>query len=84
MHQSEAFLFPGQKAGTHYTTRQMDTWFAKILKAAGIDQHDRLPNEEQAKSISAKKKKAPYDNKTELDSVTCLHTVPKHIAVFFG
>ena len=36
------------------------------------------------KSFSAKKKKAPYDNKTELDSATCLHTVPKHITVFFG
>ena len=37
MHQPDAFLFPGKKPGTHYTTRQMESWFAEILKSAGID-----------------------------------------------
>lgn len=48
MHQPDAFLFPGQKKGTHYTTRQMDTWFAEILKSAGIDQRERNPHERGA------------------------------------
>ena len=48
MHQPDAFLFPGKKPGTHYTTRQMDTWFAEILKLAGIDQRERVPHERGA------------------------------------
>ena len=34
MHEPEAFLFPGRKEGSHYTTRQMDSWFSEILKLA--------------------------------------------------
>ena len=41
MHEPEAFLFPGQKEGSHYTTRQMDSWFSEILKLADIDQRER-------------------------------------------
>lgn len=41
MHQPDSFLFPGKKARTHYTTRQMDSWFSEILKLAGIDQRER-------------------------------------------
>lgn len=48
MHQPDAFLFPGKKPGTHYTTRQMDTWFSEILKSAGIDQRERAPHERGA------------------------------------
>ena len=48
MHQPDAYLFPGKKPGTHYTTRQMDAWFAEILKSAGIDQRERMPYERGA------------------------------------
>lgn len=48
MNQPEAFLFPGQKAGAHYTTRQMDFWFSDILKLANIDQRERNPHERGA------------------------------------
>ncbi len=48
MHQPDAFLFPGQKAGTHYTARQMEAWFSEILKSAGIDQRKKKPNERGA------------------------------------
>ena len=41
MHEPEAFLFPGRKEGSHYTTRQMDSWFSEILKLADIDQRER-------------------------------------------
>lgn len=41
MNKPEAFLFPGKKEGTHYTTRQMDSWFSEILKLACIDQRER-------------------------------------------
>lgn len=40
MHEPEAFLFPGRKEGSHYTTRQMDSWFSEILKLADIDQRE--------------------------------------------
>ena len=48
MHKPNAFLFPGQKEGAHFTPRQMDTRFAKILKSAGIDQHERKSYERGA------------------------------------
>lgn len=48
MHTPEAFLFPGKKAGTHYTTRQMDSWFSEILKLAGIGQSERKHHERGA------------------------------------
>ena len=48
LHQPEAFLFPGKKEGTHYTARQMQFWFSKILEAANIDQGDRKSNERGA------------------------------------
>lgn len=48
MHQPDAFLFPGKKEGTHYTARQMDTWFSEILKLADIDQHKKGPHERGA------------------------------------
>ncbi len=41
MYEPEAFLFPGRKEGSHYTTRQMDSWFSEILKLADIDQRER-------------------------------------------
>ena len=41
MHEPEAFLFPGRKEGSHYTTRQMDSWFSEILKLTDIDQRER-------------------------------------------
>lgn len=41
MHEPEAFLFPGRKEGSYYTTRQMDSWFSEILKLADIDQRER-------------------------------------------
>ena len=57
----------------------------KILSDAETSKRTPItPYKEQVKPKKCKKKKAPYDNKTELDSVTCLHTVPKHITVFFG
>ena len=46
--QPDAYLFPGKKAGTHFTTRQMDSWFEKILMLAGIDQREKEPGERGA------------------------------------
>ncbi len=43
MHKPDAYLFPGRKAGQHYTTRQMNTWFSEILRLADIDQRDKQP-----------------------------------------
>lgn len=48
MNRPEAFLFPGKKPGTHYTTRQMETCFEEILKSAGIDQRKKAPYERGA------------------------------------
>lgn len=48
MDQPDAYLFPGKKPCTHYTSRQMDRWFAKILKLADIDQRNKQPNERGA------------------------------------
>ena len=48
MHQPDAFLFPGKKRGTHYTTRQLQFWFSEILKAANIDQREKKPGERGA------------------------------------
>lgn len=48
MNQPDAFLFPGKKVGTHYTSRQLAHWFAEILKSAGIDQHEKNPHERGA------------------------------------
>ena len=44
MEQPNAYLFPGMKSGTHYTTRQVVTWFSEILKLANIDQREKSPN----------------------------------------
>lgn len=46
--QPDAYLFPGMKSGTHYTTRQVSAWFSEILKLANIDQRDKTPNERGA------------------------------------
>lgn len=48
MHQPEAFLFPGKKAETHYTTRQVGFLFSEILKLANIDQRERKFHERGA------------------------------------
>lgn len=48
MDNPEAYLFPGDKPGRHYTKRQMDAWFAEILKLANIDQRDKSPNDRGA------------------------------------
>lgn len=48
MDQPDAYLFPGKKACTHYTSRQMEHWFTEILKMTGIDQRNRKPNERGA------------------------------------
>jgi len=44
----ESYLFPGKKQGSHYTSRQMASWFSEILKKANIDQADRQPHERRA------------------------------------
>lgn len=48
MNTPDAYLFPGQKQGSHFTTRQMDTWFSEILKLADIDQREKIPYERGA------------------------------------
>lgn len=48
MEQPDAYLFPGMKSGTHYTTRQVVTWFSEILKLANIDQWEKSPNKRGA------------------------------------
>ena len=48
MYQPDAFLFPGKTEGTHYSTRQMDTWFSEILKLADIDRRKKAPYERGA------------------------------------
>ena len=37
----DAYLFPGRKKDSHFTPRQMETWFARILELANIDQENR-------------------------------------------
>ena len=44
----DAYLFPGDKKGAHFTTRQMATWFSELLKLAGIDQREKKPGERGA------------------------------------
>lgn len=44
----DAFLFPGRNPNRHYTTRQVDFWFSKILRLANIDQRKRPANERGA------------------------------------
>jgi integrase len=44
----EAYLFPGDKQGTHYTTRQTATWFSKFLRLANIDQREKKQGERGA------------------------------------
>lgn len=48
MSEPEAFLFPGRKSGTHYATRNVDSWFARILKVANIDQRKKQLGERGA------------------------------------
>lgn len=48
MQNPEAYLFPGQKEGTHYCKRQMAKWFAEILKMADIDQREKASHERGA------------------------------------
>ncbi len=45
MNQPDAYLFPGKKSCTHYTSGQMQHWFSKILELADIDQRSKKPNE---------------------------------------
>lgn len=48
MHKPDAYLFPGKDDEHHYTTRQVNYWFSRILKLAGIDQRDKQPTERGA------------------------------------
>lgn len=48
MHNPDAYLFPGRKQEHPFTTRQMGTWFAEILRLADIDQRDKEINERGA------------------------------------
>jgi len=48
MHKPEAYIFPGGKPNTHYTKRQMATWFSEILRLSNIDQRDKGYNERGA------------------------------------
>ena len=48
MNEPESFLFPGKKSGTHYTARNVDSWFAKILETCNIDQHEKQLGERGA------------------------------------
>lgn len=48
MNQPDAYLFPGKKPCTHYTSRQMQHWFSKILELADIDQRNKQPSERGA------------------------------------
>lgn len=48
MYKPDAHLFPGKDSEHHYTTRQVDFWFSRILKIAGIDQRDKQPGERGA------------------------------------
>lgn len=48
MNEPDAFLFPGRSPNAHYTKRQVEHWFAEILKQAGIDQRDRTRYERGA------------------------------------
>ena len=40
----DAYLFPGRKPGHTYTTRQMEFWFAELLRLSNIDQKQKEPN----------------------------------------
>jgi len=48
MQNPEAYLFPGKRAGTHLSTRQVLTWFNKILGLAGIEKHRKTQGERGA------------------------------------
>jgi len=48
MHKPEAYLFPGRKQNTHFTRRQMQTWFSEILRLSNIDQRDKRYRERGA------------------------------------
>ena len=48
MHKPNAYLFPGRHDEHHYTAREVDFWFSRILKSAGIDQRDKRPHERGA------------------------------------
>jgi integrase len=44
----EAYLFPGDKQDSHYTTRQVATWFSELLRLANIDQREKKSGERGA------------------------------------
>jgi len=44
----DAYLFPGRKAGTHFTSRQVETWFTELLRISNIDQRDKKLGERGA------------------------------------
>ena len=48
MNNPESFLFPGKKPETHYSARNVENWFAKILESCNIDQHENQPGERGA------------------------------------
>jgi integrase len=37
----DAYLFPGAKQGSHFTTRHVATWFSELLRLANIDQREK-------------------------------------------
>lgn len=41
MDKPDSFLFPGEVKDSHYTKRQVNYWFVKILEQANIDQQER-------------------------------------------
>lgn len=48
MNKPDAYLFAGKDDGHHYTTRQVNFWFSRILKLAGIDQRYKQSGERGA------------------------------------
>jgi integrase len=48
MSDPEAFLFPGYENGKHFSTREVDHWFSRILEAVNIDQRVKEDGERGA------------------------------------
>lgn len=48
MSDPEAFLFPGYEKGKHFSTREVDHWFSRILEAVNIDQRVKEAGERGA------------------------------------
>lgn len=48
MSNPEVFLFPGYEKGKHFSTREVDHWFSRILEAVNIDQRVKEAGERGA------------------------------------